>query len=139
MPWIAEGDPGQRRHHCNLRNDDPASPSSQEAAKDRRIVAVKKRRPDEFELVSEGEFTHQADGRDRHLRFIEPGRLGDVDELKGNARRETEHHHRRDSPVGEEMAQEGRRFGALCSHVLHVAPDPPLGLTLPCRIAYIES
>ena len=124
MPWIAEGDPGQRRHHCNLRNDDPASPSSQEAAEDRRIVAVKKRRPDEFELVGEGEFAHQADRRDRHLRFREPGRLRDVDELIGNARRETEHQHRRDSPVGEEMAQEGGRFRTLCSRVLHVDPRP---------------
>ena len=129
MPRIAEGHPGQRRHHAKLRNDDPASPSPQEAAEDGRIVAVEKGRPQEFELVGEGELAHQADRGDRHLRLIEPGRLGDVDELKGDARRETEHQHRRNSPVGEKMTQEGRRFGALCARILHVDPRPEGSLT----------
>src|SRR5258708_39869010 len=89
-----------------------------------------KRRPHEFELVGEGELAHQADRRDRHLRFIEPGRLRDVDELKGDARRETEHQHRRDSPVGEEMAQKRRRLRALYSDDLHVDPRPEGSLTV---------
>ena len=124
MRRIAEGDASQRRHHSKLRHDDPSSPSPKEAAEDGRIVAVEKGRPDEFELVGEGELAHQADGRDWHLGFVEPGRLRDVDELKGNARRETEDQHRRDAPVREEVAQEGRLLSALRARILHVDPRP---------------
>src|SRR5580692_5472241 len=100
---------------------------------------VEKRRTHEFEFVGEGELAHQADRRDRHLRFREPGRLRDVDELIGNARRETEHQHRRNSPIGEGWLRKEGGLAPSAAVFCMWTPDPPLGLTLPCCIAYIES
>jgi hypothetical protein len=104
---VAKGDARERQRHQDLRGDDPASAAPEPAAEQRRVVPVEERRPEELELVGDGELAHQPDRGERHLRLDEPRRLGRVDEQERDTLREAETQHRGDAPVGEERSEEG--------------------------------
>ena len=110
---VAKGDAGERRHDGDLRKHDPAAPAPEQRAENRRIIFVEKRRPDEFELVGDGELAHQPDRLDRNLRLRQPRRLRDVDEEERNSRAEAEPEHRQISSVRRQMGKERIRRGVV--------------------------
>ncbi len=113
MRRIAERDTSQGERDADLRHDDPAAPSAEQTAEDRRVILIEKWRPDEFEFIGERQFAHQAENAERHFGFRQPRRLRDVDEQKWDARAEPEPEHGTDARVDGEIAQRSphSRFG----------------------------
>ena len=111
MAGIAEGDAGQHGHDGENGHDQPAAPPPEHAPEQRRIVLIEKWRPDELELVGEGQFAEQADRRQRHPRIGQPGRLRRIGQQKRHAGREAEAQGRGDAPVPDEGRPEGDAFG----------------------------
>ena len=100
MSRIAERDAGERQHYGQLRDNDPATPAPEKRAEYRRVVFVKERRPDEFELISNGELAHEPDRLDRNFGLRQPGGLRHIHKKKRDTRAEAEPQHSRITPVG---------------------------------------
>ena len=111
MAGIAEGDPGQHGHDGENGHDQPAAPPPEHTSDQRRIVLIEKWRPDELELVGEGQFAEQADRRQRHPRIGQPSRLRRIGQQKRHAGREAQAQGRGDAPVPDEGRPEGDAFG----------------------------
>jgi hypothetical protein len=112
---IPERDAGERQHDGNLRDNDPAAAAAQKRAEDRGVIFFEERRPDEFELVSDGELAHEPDRLDRNFGLGQPGGLRDIHKQKRDSRAEAEPQHGGVTPVGPQMGEEGCFFG-IVSH-----------------------
>ena len=110
MRRITERDAAERRHNAKLRDDDPGAAPPEDAPEQGRIVLVQERRPEELELVGEGQFAQEPDRGERDPGVGQPGRLRRIDEKERDAGREPETEGRRDPPIGEQRRPKGRRF-----------------------------
>src|SRR5215475_15603372 len=55
MAWVAKGDPGQHGHDGENSHEQPAAPPAEHTSDQRRIVLIEKWRPNELEIVGEGQ------------------------------------------------------------------------------------
>ena len=83
-------DAGERRHDAELRDDDPGAAPPEDAPEQGRIVLVQERRPEELELVGEGQFAQEPDRREGDPGVGQPGRLRRIDEKERDAGGEPE-------------------------------------------------
>ena len=130
MTRITERDPGQHGHHREDRDDQPTAPPAEHTPDQRRIVLIEKRRPDELELVGQGQFAQQADRRQRHACIGQPGRLRRIGQQERHAGRKAQAQRRSDPPVLDEGRPERNALGiGTCDRRWHITSSSVTNVT----------